>query len=293
MSANHKYFFREVNQNFKRNVMLHISSIATVMVLIFQLGFFGLITSNLNNFSQSIMEKFNVTVVIVPDYNIEKIGQLKARILKHPNIEIARFIHRDVAYKKLKESLGTSIEMENLTNNPLPHTLELDLKEPRKIKELSEEVSKYPGVEEIRYGNVELVEKLIKLSNRIKIIGMVIIIILGISSVFLIANTIKLTVFSRRKEIAIMELVGASHLFIQGPFIVEGLAHGVLGSTIAIVLLNFIYSGFYSVISKDMPFIPVIPPELIAVKTSMYLLSAGILVSGVSSYISVNKYLKL
>lgn len=288
-----KFFLRELSQSLKRNILLNIASISTVMVLTFQLGFFMLAIANLDNFTHKAMEKLKITVILSPTLSLEKAGKLKYRILKHPLVSSARYISKEKAFARLKKRLKGKIDLETLSQNPLPDTIELELKNPEKIKELAEEIRKYPGVDGVRYGDKRLIHRLIKLSERIYIIGIFVIGMLLLSSVFLISNTIKLTVFSRRKEIEIMELVGASQWFIRGPFIAEGLIHGVVGSGIAIVLLNILYSVGVNWVVEDLPFLPVLRPAEVLWDLDIFLLGVGILVGVLSSYFSVNKYLKV
>lgn len=292
-SGTGRYFWREVSQSFKRNLMLNFSSIATVMVLIFQLGFFMLMVENINNFTGIVLSKLRITVIMSPGLSLEKYGKIKHRINKIPEVEVARYISKEMAFKRLKEKLKGKVDLTDLAKNPLPDTIEIEMKKPSKIREVAEEVKKYPGVESIRYGDAELIDRLFKLSRGIYIVGIITISMLLISAVFLISNTIRLTVFSRRKEIAIMELVGASHWFIRGPFIVEGLVHGLVGSGIAILLLDRFYANMSGWILENFKFVPILTPEAIMFKVTLVLLGVGILVGVGSSYVSVNKYLKV
>ncbi len=292
MNFTSRYFLREVAQSFKRNILLNLSSVSTVMVLIFQLGFFIFLVGNINYFSEYAMEKLQMTVVLIPDYPLEKAGQLKFRIMKHPDVSIARYMSKEKALESMRERMG-GVGMQDIGKNPLPDTLIVEFKNPEKIREVSEEIKSYPGVSDIRIGKVEVIDQLINLSYRIYLMGVVIIGMLLVSAVFLISNTIRLTVFSRRREIEIMELVGANQWFIRGPFIVEGLIQGLLGAGIAVIILNSVY--FYGVqwLNEGLPFMPLLPPGAILFSMSLSLLGAGALVGVAASYFSVNKYLKI
>jgi len=293
MGIGARYFLREVAQSFKRNLLLNLSSISTVMVLVFQLGFFIIIILNINNFASMAMNKLQITAILSPDLSITKAGELKQRILRHPEVATARYVSKEQAFEKLKKKMKGKISLNNLSGNPLPNTIEIELKKPEKIKELAEEIGKFPGVEGTRYGDAKLIDKLLRLSYRIYILGVVIIGMLLVSAVFLISNTIRLTVFSRRKEISIMELVGATSWFIRGPFITEGLIHGMVGAGIAVICLNVIYAYGTEWLLEGMPFIPVVPASSISLYLSSGLLAVGIIVGTASSFFSVNKYLKL
>jgi cell division transport system permease protein len=262
------------------------------MVLSFQLGFFMLLVANINHMAAAAMGKLQLTAVLSAQAGPDKAGVLKQRLLKDPRVERVQYVPKDLAFQRLKVRLGGRVDLNNLTRNPLPDTLIIDLKDPKKIREAAEDFKKYPGIETFRYGDDKLIDRLLKLSQRIYTTGIVVIAMLLISAVILIANTIRLTVFSRRKEIEIMELVGAARWFIRGPFITEGVIHGLVGSGLAIILLNYLYSAGAGWIIQDMPFIPVMPPGLILPDASLSILAVGIIVGGSASFFSVNKYLK-
>lgn len=296
MGGNLPFFFREVSQSLRRNVMLNIASTATVFVLTVLLGFFMLSIDNINNISLEIMKTLHIRVVLEDDLSMEKAGQLKHRILKLPDVEMVRYISREQGFEQLKKTLKDKVDLRNLTTNPLPNVLDVEVKHPDKIPDVAGEIKKYPGIEKkdgVKYGDKKVVDSLIKLSRFLYISGSIVIGVLLLSSIFLISNTIRLTVFSRRKEIAIMELVGAAQWFIRGPFLIEGLLHGIVGSGCAIILLNMFYSWFTQWIFEYMKFIPVRTSVEVLPNVSLILLAVGMVVGSVSSYFSVNKYLKI
>ncbi len=293
MGAGFRYFLREVSQSLKRNLMLNFSSISTVMVLIFQLGVFILLFFNLNNLTAEAKGKLQLTAVLTDNLSLERAGQLKQRVMKHPDVEMVRYVSKEMAFDRLRNRLEGRVDISTLEENPLPDTLVVEMKDPSKINDIAQEIKKYPGIEDVRFGDAQVVDMIIRLSRRVYTVGAVILVMLLVSAVFLIANTIRLTVFSRRREIAIMELVGATQWFIRGPFIVEGLLHGVFGAGIAILLVNALYEAGAGWVTANMSFIPVIPPGQVLFQLSLGLLGAGMLVGGLASYFSVNRYLKV
>lgn len=296
MGSNLPFFFREVSQSLRRNIMLNIASTATVFVLTVLLGFFMLSIDNINNISHEIMKTLHIRVVLEDSLSIEKAGQLKQRILKNPDVEMVRYISREQGFEQLKKNLNDKVDLRNLTTNPLPNVLDVSVKDSNKIMDIANEIRKYPGVEKkdgVKYGDKKVVDSLVKLSRFLFLSGSIVLGVLLLSSVFLISNTIRLTVFSRRKEIAIMELVGAAQWFIRGPFLIEGLLHGVVGSGIAIILINIFYAKFTQWITDYMNFLPVRTTMEVLPNVSLILLAVGMIVGSVSSYFSVNRYLKI
>lgn len=287
------FFLREVYQSLRRNVLLNIASVSTVLVLTFILGFFALLIDNIDFMMDEAKKKLVIRVVLSDQLSLKKAGQLKHRIMKHPGVESARYIGKEQGFQQLRKKLGETIEMESVTRNPIPNVIDVEPKDPEHIPQICKDVEKYPGVTKVIPGKKEVVEAVIKLSHFIYNAGVVIIALLLISAIFLIANTIRLTVFSRRKEIAIMELVGASHWFIRGPFIMEGLIHGIAGSGLAVLLLNLLYRWGFQGVQKYLRVLPVLPPSHALLGISLWLLFIGICVGSLASFISVNKYLKV
>ncbi|MCE1247581.1 MAG: permease-like cell division protein FtsX [Firmicutes bacterium] len=293
MKGNIPFFWRETILSLKRNMLLNIASASTVMVLTFILGFFILIVVNINNITSQAMSTLKVKAILSDQLSLNKVGQLKVRILKIPSVESVVYISREEGLKKLKEKFKGKVDLENVPKTTLPNILEIKVDKPEHMFTVADEIEKYPGIVKANFVEGKLIDNLIRLSRFIYISGIIIIIVLLISAVFLIGNTIRLTVFSRRKEIAIMELVGASRWFIRGPFIIEGLLHGVVGSGIAVLLLNPLYFWCAKGILQQMSFIPIRPPGEVLLELNLLLIGTGILVATMASNIAVNKHLKI
>ncbi len=287
------YFYREVIQSLKRNVLLNVASTSTVMILTFILGFFILMISNINNWTDKAVETLIIRVEVSDNQSLEKIGKLKYRIMKHPEVKVARYVSKEAGLKKMRARYGDKFKLDSLPGNPLPNTIEVEVKDPEKISGIAREIRKYPGVVNTIPGERELVDVVIRVSSFVYVLGIFIIILLLFSAIFLIGNTIRLTVFARRKEISIMELVGASQWYIRGPFVIEGLIHGIVGSGIAVIVLNLFYFWGAGWVTENLKFLPICPPGDVLVSLSFTLLGVGIVVGATASYLSVNRYLKV
>jgi len=287
------YFYREVIQSLRRNVLLNVASTSTVMILTFILGFFILMISNINNWTDKAVETLIIKVELSDDLSLEKAGKLKYRIMKHPEVKVARYVSKEAGLKKMRSRYGDKFKLDSLPGNPLPNTIEVEVKKPEKIEAVAREIRKYPGVVNTIPGERELVDVVIRVSGFVYVLGIFIIVLLLLSAIFLIGNTIRLTVFSRRKEISIMELVGASQWYIRGPFIIEGLIHGIVGSGIAVIILNLLYFWGSGWVSGNLKFLPLCPPGEVLISLSFTLPGVGIVVGATASYLSVNKYLKV
>lgn len=293
MASNLPFFIREVSQSLRRNILINVASTATVLILIFILGFFISFISNVNHIVNFARAELHIKVVLPDSLNLKQVGNLKHRILKDPDVESASFVSREQAFRKLKNQLKNEVDLQAYTRNPLPQTIEVKLKDTARTVEVAERMKKYNGVSEVRYGDIKIIDSFIRLSRFVFFGGLILILFLLVSAIFLIGNTIRLTVHSRRKEIAIMELVGADTWFIRGPFLIEGLIHGILGSGLAILFLNYFYMWAVGWMKNYMRFMPIKPPAEVLPELSIFLLLTGIIIGGLSSYISVNKYLRI
>ncbi|MGB4171598.1 MAG: FtsX-like permease family protein, partial [bacterium] len=138
-----------------------------------------------------------------------------------------------------------------------------------------------------------VVERLFSLTRSIRIAGLVLVVLLLMATVFLISNTIRLTVFARRREIGIMKLVGATDWFIRWPFILEGILLGVLGTLVSVLILRRLYDWVVASIYSSLPFIPVIPPEGIMQPLILLLFGLGFFVGAFGSLVSLRRFLRV
>jgi len=291
MIHNISYFIREVIINLRRNVLMSMASISTVMILSLILGFFIIIVVNLNYWSENIVKQLQIVVYISEGMNEKQIGILKSSLDTTPHIDKIKFISKDEALKLMKERLKNQFEISDIGKNPLPNSFEVIVTEPDKIPKVAAMIKTYPGVDKVRYGE-KIAGKLLVINRAVHWIGMIIILALFLSTMFIVSNTIRLTVFARRREIAVMQLVGAANWFIRWPFIMEGVLQGFLGALISILLIRLIYSYFMPKIETALPFLTMVSFNSLFTTVSLIILGTGIFVGATGSLISVNRFLR-
>jgi cell division transport system permease protein len=256
-----------------------------------------ILSVNVNNFA-TLVEK-DVTIVTFLDANIteEKIKVVEQEIKRLNNIESITFQSKDEITEDMKSSSDTfkSIMDEwSEEENPLQDTYLVKVEDINKIASTAKKIKAIDGVDIIKYGE-GMVEQLVSVFDVVRKICLGMVVALIIVTAFLISNTIKITIFSRKREIEIMRLVGASNLNIKIPFIFEGLFLGVIGSIIPIIATVYGYTVLFDNFNGQLfsPFIKLVEPQPFIFILSGILVVIGILVGMFGSWRAVRKYLKI
>lgn len=286
---------RDAIKSVFRNFSLSLASISCITITLLVVSIAVILTLNVNNFT-GLVEK-DVTIVTFLDQGIsdEHIDEIKKEIEKIGGIESIEFQDKMDISKEMMDSSDTfkSI-MEKWTeeNTPIQDTYLVKVINIDEIGSIAKKIEKLKYVESVKYGE-GMVESLVSVFEVVKKIGIAIVLALIVVTAFLIANTIKITIFSRKREIEIMRLVGASNLNIKIPFIFEGLFLGILGSIIPIAITVYGYFALYSNFNGFSSFIKLVAPEPFVYYVSAILLGIGILVGMFGSVRAVKKHLKI
>ncbi|MGM9992049.1 MAG: permease-like cell division protein FtsX [Candidatus Bruticola sp.] len=284
-------FLREVLTNMRHNPMMSVASVSTVMILALILGFFIIIIANLESLADELAGEMQIKVYMSQDFDQSQINSFKAAAYDIGHVVKVSFVSKDEAFKKLRKRLNAKLDLNDLDSNPLPDAFEIPVDDPSFLEPVAHKLSQIDNVATVDYGREEA-QKLMKLNHIIRLVGIIILFMLFASSLLIISNTIRLTVFARRKEIDIMQLVGAADWFIRWPFILEGMTHGVLGAATASVLIDASYRIVVPQLQKSISFLPILAPGSIMPYLNIGLITMGCLVGALGSFISVNRYLK-
>lgn len=288
---------REGVKNLGRNGWMSFASISAVTITLFILGVFLVLAMNVNYFAQSVEKQVEIRVFMDLLATKENITQVENNIKKLPQVESVSFIPKDEGLKQFKESLGEKAYLfEGLEeSNPLPDAFTVKTKQPQDTAAVAAQIKNLQYVKSLTYGE-GTVDKLFSLTGAVRNVGIAFIIGLGFTAMFLIANTIKLTIVARRREIEIMKLVGATNWFIRWPFFVEGLLMGVAGALIPTImlmvgyyyLLDAIHSSFEaSQLFKLLPLFPLV------YQVALALLAIGAFIGIWGSLVSVRRFLRV
>lgn len=279
-----------------RNAWMTAASISAVAVMLLIVGVFLLLILNLNHFATSVEEDVEVRVFIELTSTDEQQDDLRKEIERIPNTETITYLPKDKGLDQFIESLGEQGEIfETLRGeNPLNDVFVVRAVTPQQTKELATKIERLSYVEEVSYGK-DIVEQLFTFTDFARQVGLFLVVGLMFTTMFLIANTIKLTIIARKREIKIMKLVGATNGFIRWPFFIEGLLLGVIGSLIPIGILAFGYDRIYESFSQrlEMMFIGLLPTDPLIFQVAGILIAIGGFIGIWGSLMSVRKFLKV
>jgi cell division transport system permease protein len=283
------YFLREVYTNIRRSPLMSIASVTTVLVLTLILGYFTAVMANLERLANSLLDEVQVVAYLDDGANRVSVGQQLERI---PEITECHFVSKETALNKLVERMQGRIEVNDLTRNPLPDSFELAVDDAKNLELVAERARRVAGVAGVKYGE-EIARRMLNFNALVRSVGAVILGLLFLSTVLIVSNTIRLTVFARRKEIEIMQMVGAAEWFIRWPFILEGVIQGLIGSTVAASLVGTSYAMVVAKLSETVVFLPVIPAQVLLPQLLPALVLLGAFVGALGSLFSVNRFLKV
>lgn len=291
---------RSIRDSFKgvfRNFALSLASISSITVTLFVVSVSVLLTYNVNNFAELAKKELTIVAFLESDLSDIEINNIENKLNRIKDVETYNFKSKqDIANEMMESSEELKIIMENWTeeDNPLNDTFEIKVTQLEVIDAVADQIRDIEGIKSLQYGE-EMVKPLIAIFDVVKNISIGAVGALILVTAFLISNTIKITIFSRRREIEIMRLVGASNWNIRIPFLFEGLILGVLGSIIPIVLTIYGYNALYDNFDGQVfsPFIKLISPSPFVFQVSAILLTIGILVGMFGSVRAVRKHLKI
>lgn len=288
---------RDSFQSVFRNFSLSLASISCITITLLVVSISMILSVNVNNFA-TLVEK-DVTIVTFLDANItdEKIKVVEQELKRLSNIESITFQSKDEITEDMKSSSDTFkaiMDEWSEDENPLQDTYLVKVEDINKIASTAKKIKAIDGVDVIKYGE-GMVEQLVAVFDVVRKICLGMVVALIIVTAFLISNTIKITIFSRKREIEIMRLVGASNLNIKIPFIFEGLFLGVIGSIIPIIATVYGYTVLFDNFNGQLfsPFIKLVEPQPFIFLLSGILVVIGILVGMFGSWRAVRKYLKI
>ena len=289
-----EYFITESLHSIRRNGLMSVASLMTVALSLLILGIFTIMVLNLNNMASVLESQVQVTVYLQDSLKEAEIREVGTRITKLPGVTRVNFIDKVEAMSRFKQRLGAQqgLLAELGEANPLPNAFEVKVDRPERVKPVALAISQLKGIEAARYGQ-EVVEQLFGLTRMVRIFGSVLIVFLGLAALFIIVNTIRLTVFARRREIGIMKYVGATDWFIRWPFIIEGVLLGSLGAVISSLLLTQLYGMVTGQVYGTLAFLPLLPQYPMLGYVNMFLLLSGVAIGVLGSIISVKKFLKV
>lgn len=293
-----KRYIRDAIKSVIRNFSLSLASISCIAITLIVVAFSIVISYNVENFTESIRKDVTMVIFLNKDAKQEDYSRIEAAIRKTGNVEKLTFKSKQQSAQetaKGNEVFETIVSEWTEETNPLLDSFELKVKDVENIKETAAIIKKIDKVNTVSYGE-EMVDQLIAIFDVVKKISIGAVLALIIVTAFLITNTIKLAIYSRRREIEIMRLVGASNISIKIPFVIEGLFLGLLGSIVPIIIMIYGYISLYNFFDGKLlssSLAKLIEPTPFVYLASLLLIIIGILVGMFGSWRAVKKHLKI
>lgn len=295
---------REGAKNIVRNGWMSFASMSSIFISLSILGIFLLLSMNVNHMAEQIESKVQIRVFLKMDVTEAKIAELQNKIGNLSDVSKVIFVSKEEGLELLRQSMGEEnkdlFEGYEDDNNPLPVSFTVEAYDPQLVESIAQQIetlnkqdSEMP-IERIKYGQ-GTVEVLFKITNAVRNVGIVIVIGLAVTAMFLISNTIKMTIIARRREIGIMKLVGATNSFIRWPFFIEGALIGLISSVITSAVILYGYTELVKFTKMDLSLmlINLVPVNEVGLLLTGLIIGFGTLIGIWGSTISVRKYLKV
>lgn len=288
---------RDAFRSVVRNFSLSLASISCITITLIIVAIAVIASFNVQNFTKEIERDMTIVVFLESEAKESDVEDIKKELDKIENVEDYTFQSKVEIKKQMQaesEVFDKVLGEWNDEESPLKDTFQVKVKEIEKISQTAKKIQKFENVSVVRYGE-GMVDKMVSAFSSIEKVTYGIVIALVLVTIFLIVNTIKLTISARKREISIMRLVGASNFTIKTPFIIEGMILGVFGSIVPIIFSTYGYLAFYNHFDGYLfsELIQLIKPEPFIYMTSLIVLVIGIIVGMIGSASAVKKYLKV
>ncbi|NLW40701.1 MAG: ABC transporter permease [Tissierellia bacterium] len=298
MNMNFRILKNIIKQGFQgvwRNRGMGLASISSITAVLIILGIVLIMVLSINNVVIDTKSRFDeVQIFLEDEITDEQLARIENEAKNTQGVLSVVFQSKEQALETMKKQWEEDAYLlEGLETNPLPNSLIVQLKDIEYADLVVDKVSGFQGIEEIKY-NKDIIDKLILFSNYIRAGGLVIVAILILVSIFIISNTIKITVTARRREIDIMKYVGATNGYIRGPFIIEGLVFGLIGAIISILIVYYGYGYFFNRVNDRLYVlftVYLVSPKVLMKDIAIIFTSIGLGIGTIGSLVSLKRFL--
>ena len=289
-----QYYFHEVFVSMVRKRWMTFASIGTVAVSLFVLGVFLILIMNMTKMASSLESQVQISAYLVDGLTPENRAEVERMTRSLSTVAKVEYVTKEQALITLQERLGDQKKILDALgeSNPLPNYFLVTVKKASDVRRTAAAIADLYGVEEVKYGQ-DVAANLFDLAHLIRVFGFILMLVLALATIFIISNTIRLTVFARRKEIAIMKYVGATDEFIRWPFVLEGMVLGFIGGSLSAIVLSSFYSAMAAKIYKTLAFFPLIEQSPFMIYLTFALIISGMAVGILGSTVSLKKFLEV
>jgi len=289
-----RFILSETWLGLTRNVSMLLALILTVMISLAMLGSALLMSKQINTMKDFWFDKIQVSVFLTKDVTQQQRDAIRAELDQLPQVQQVFYESKEQAYERFKQQFkDVKALVQNTTKDALPESYRVKLKDPQKYLVVASAVQSMPGVDEVQ-GRSKALERFFRLLNRLQFIGLVASVVVLIAAVLLILNTVRISAMSRRRETRIMRLVGASDLYIQGPFVLEGAVAGLIGGilgcgALAVIKIVLIDGGVHAMFGNVVNYVG----WGAVVSIVPILLVVGVILAGLTSLLTLQRYLRV
>lgn len=286
-----RFVASEAGQNIRRNPMMSLASISTATVSLLVLALFLLFSANLQNLGNNVENQLEIRAFFSSSVSSSHDQTVVHQVGTWPQVKSVQFIPKSVALQQMKKQYGQVLNGLG-SYNPLLNAVSVKLKSAKDLNSVARRLGTLPGVTHVTYQQ-QVVQRLLVLVSVVRIGGLAVAVLLGLGALLIIHNAIRLAVFSRRREIAIMRLVGAVDGLIRWPFLLEGMFLGLGAAILAGGLAAFGYMWVYHALSRSLPFIPLVHDQTVFVRLGALLVLLGLVMGLIGSRLSLQRLLRI
>ncbi len=286
-----RFFVREVFANLSRNAGMQFTAIGTVAVTIVLLGSLLFVRESVSRIGAQVLSQIEISAYLTDASTDDTAAQLRHLMSQDSRITRITYIPKSVGFAEMRTHMEGQIDTSLMTSNPLPNAFRIQVRRPQSVAGVAARLQRLPGIAKVTYAQ-DIVLKLLRVTEVIERVGIGMIVVLLLVAAIIISNTIRLTVFARRREIAIMQLVGATASYIRAPFIVEGFIDGLVGAAVAVGILAGAQAELLPKLFAAMPFVPMAHAGVDEHQIVLQLLCTGAALGTLASWVALGRYLR-
>ena len=292
MRFNLGFFLREAAKNMRLNLLMSVTAATTTAVCVLVLGVGILVSAHVESLIRQVGEDVAITAFFPEDAPKERVDQARAKVEGYPGVEKVTYVSEAEALNRFKKTFAEQPGIyEGMDPGVLPASLEIRLADPGASDVVAERL-KAEGFEGLNYPQ-QTISRLDQVTWYVTWGLRAATVLFLVASVLLISNAIRISIFARRKEIEVMKLVGASDGFVRTPFVLEGLAQGLIGATLAALVVVWGNALFVEWVQSQIPFIPISSAAVNSLLVLFLLIAVGVLIGIIGSFVSVRRFLRV
>ncbi len=292
MRFNLGFFLREAFKNMRLNLLMTLTAVTTTAVCVLVLGVGMLVSAHVEGIIRQVGQDVAITAFFPDGTSEERVQEARNSVESYPEVEGVTYVPKEEALERFKEMMADQPDVyEGIGSDVLPASLEIQLRDARSSQAVADKL-RDEGFTELSYPQ-QTIDRLNQVTDYIIWALRGATLLFFVASVLLIFNTIRLSIFARRDEIEVMKLVGASDGFVRAPFLVEGLAQGLIGAAFAALLVVWVNFGFVSWAHQALPFVPVSSDAVNTLLMLLVLVAVGAIVGILGSFFSIRRFLQV